>query len=146
MREKDSAPEEYAYERTRDETEGRVATPPAYQSSHYQPMLQTELFDTDGGNRGEKVARLNRLCDRLLPGAAESSDYPVTDDHCFRRIAYDAAVEARWDSVVARPFVRHATAAQLDAAVRAAARMLDDPGEAARLHRASLGFRSGSDS
>jgi len=105
-------------------------------------MTQTNLFDTDDGGRGEVVARLDRLCDRLLPEAADAGDYPVTDDHCFRRIAYDAAVGTRWDAVVARPFVRHATDAQLDAAVRAAERMLDDPDEAVRLNRASLRVRT----
>lgn len=106
-------------------------------------MTQTELFgDADRDVRDGLVARLEQLCDRRLPDAARSGRYPVTDDHCFRRIAYDAAVEARWDAVVARPFVRHATQDQLEAAVRASERMLDDPGEARRLNRASLQWRT----
>ncbi len=43
------------------------------------------------------------------------------------RVCLDHAIGARWDTVVARPAVRHLTGAQLAAAVEIAERIVREP-------------------
>lgn len=74
--------------------------------------------------RDELRRRLNRLCDGILPLLAGREHYPITADHCFRRVAYDVALGAEWDTKIERPFVDNASWFQLARAVRVAAWMV----------------------
>ena len=74
--------------------------------------------------------------------AAARPDWAVTADHCFLRIAYDNAVGARWDSVVARPAWRHLPLDALAAAIDIlAAIAVEGPETLARLNADSLAWR-----
>ncbi len=72
--------------------------------------------------------------------AAARPDWPVTADYCFRRIAYDNAVDAKWDDVVRPPAWRNLPPDRLAAAVRLLAAM-HDPAELRRLNDRSLALR-----
>jgi hypothetical protein len=47
-------------------------------------------------------AALDAVVARLVARAAVER-WPIRNDHCFLRIAYDTAVGAKWTTVVARP-------------------------------------------
>ena len=93
--------------------------------------------------RIEQVDKMKRLAETVLPEeAARDSRYPVRFDHCFKRIAYDVAVGARWDTEVQRPFYRHASDAQIRDAIETLNAMRDDPARADELNRRSLQYRN----
>ena len=83
---------------------------------------------------------LDGLVAQLVASAAP--DWPVSANHCFLRIAYDNAVEARWDTVVARPAWRHLPLDTLAAAVVILDRIRTEGRPTlVRLNAASLGHR-----
>jgi len=85
---------------------------------------------------------MNRLAENVLPVRAANDDrYPVQFDHCFKRIAYDTAVEARWDTVVEPPFYVHASLDVIQRAVEALTGMAEAPSVARALNRQSLAYR-----
>ncbi|WP_126665466.1 GCN5-related N-acetyltransferase [Croceibacterium ferulae] len=72
-----------------------------------------------------------------LPAVAVPRGWPITLDHCFARVLLDNAVGGCWYAAIPRrPAYRHATDAQLAAAValgrQAAAGTLDMEGANAR--------------
>ena len=71
----------------------------------------------------------------------EKDEYPVQEDHCFRRIAYDAAVDGQWDEAVPRPFEKHPNARQLRNALEALEQMARNATWAHRLNQQSLRYR-----
>lgn len=83
-----------------------------------------ELNPFERIQRPELLRRLERLCDEVLPVLAVREDYPIEDDHCFRRVAYDVACGAEWTTKVERPFVDNAEWLQLCRAVRIASWMV----------------------
>lgn len=109
-------------------------------------MTQRSLahYAEETGCPWRSVDRIAYYCDDVLPALAadDPEAWPVRWDHCFRRIAYDAAVGSKWDRVVDRPFVDHATDDQRRGAALASARMVI--GGAAvcdRLNDRSLNYR-----
>lgn len=105
------------------------------------------LFETDRpkSDRRRLVEAMNRLAESVLPTRAADDDrYPVRFDHCFKRIAYDVAVEARWDTVVPRPFYAHASREQIARALDALQAMAETPAVAQALNRQSLHYRTAS--
>lgn len=72
----------------------------------------------DGNDREAWIDRLGRYCDDVLPEQAQSSDdeWPVHFDHCFRRIAYDAALGCQWSERVDPPFIEHASLREIKSA------------------------------
>lgn len=84
----------------------------------------------DDGSEQERetiIENIERRCDERLPTLAEDGDWPVTEDHCFRRIAYDNACGGVWyDHVDGESFIRSADKAQLQQAAAEAARMIHD--------------------
>lgn len=83
---------------------------------------------------------LDRLVTQLVASAAP--DWPVSADHCFLRIAYDNAVGARWDTIVARPAWRHLPLGELAAAIAILERILGEGRPALMtLNAASLDYR-----
>jgi hypothetical protein len=118
-------------------------------------MSQQDLFDREEppSSRGRLVRRIGHLADEVLPRRArsagadegtrksEKNEYPVQEDHCFRRIAYDAAVGGQWDEAVPRPFEKHANARQLRNALEALEQMARNASRAHRLNRQSLRHR-----
>jgi hypothetical protein len=94
--------------------------------------VQSDLSDYGGTNyeqaerRRRLRDRLDRMCSRDLRELAFLEDWPITEEHCLRRVAYDQAVRARWDDVVDRPFVENATVAQLRRATAVCSRMKHD--------------------
>ena len=71
------------------------------------------------------VSLLSRLCDDVLPDQAQDSGepWPVRFDHCFRRLAYDAACGREWTDAVDRPFTENAPYACLKRATDHAIQM-----------------------
>lgn len=112
-------------------------------------MSQQSLFKRDNpiSHRGRLLRHIRHLADEVLPSRARSIErsggqgYPVQEDHCFRRIAYDAAMGERWDDATTRPFVENATTAQLRKALAALEKMARAPSQAQRLNRQSLRYR-----
>ncbi|WP_158666547.1 GCN5-related N-acetyltransferase [Salinibacter altiplanensis] len=90
----------------------------------------------------ECVRTMERLAEEVLPAKAASGNYPVRFDHCFKRIAYDMAVGAKWDAEVARPFYEHASREQVRRAVDVLRKMARDPARAAEYNRRSLRYRT----
>ncbi len=88
-------------------------------------------------------AALDGAVARLVARAA-IEQWPIRADHCFLRIAYDAAAGAKWDAVFARPAWRSLPTDRLAAAVAVLDR-IDHEGPAALtpLNAASLAFRRG---
>ena len=72
---------------------------------------------------------------------AAAQRWPIRLDHCFMRVCLDAALGQRWDSVIARPAIRHLTDAQLGRAVAVAEAIVRDPASLPALNRASLACR-----
>lgn len=105
-----------------------------------EPQTQGRLFEPS--RRAKLVQKIRHMAEQRLPALAEHDDrYPVCLDHCFKRIAFDQAVGARWDAAVERPFYRHATDRQLRRAVRALHQMAERPRRAVTLNRQSLRYR-----
>jgi len=67
--------------------------------------------------------------------------WPIRYDHCFMRVFLDNALGEVWHAVLRRPAVRHATPAQLGAAIALAERVVADPALLPELNRRSLAFR-----
>ena len=105
---------------------------------------QTCLFASPGREDSEAVRTMERLAEEVLPAKAASGAYPVRFDHCFKRIAYDVAVGAKWDTAVPPPFYKHAPPAQLRRAVTILREMVADPDRAADYNRRSLRYRDAS--
>ena len=103
---------------------------------------QTCLFASPDEKRPERVRTLEHLAEDILPAKAESGDYPVRFDHCFKRIAYDVAVGATWDTKVTPPFYANATPAQVRRAVDVLRAMARDPDRAHEYNRYSLRCRN----
>ena len=81
--------------------------------------------DVKHSNRDVVVDHIADVCDEELPDQAKTGDWPVQHDHCFRRLAYDAACGDEWyDHVDGDSFVDDADTEQLRLALRHAARML----------------------
>ena len=57
------------------------------------------------------------------------------------RVCLDAAIGARWDTVVQRPAIRHLTDEQLARAIQHAERIKADPSKLHALNLESLRFR-----
>ena len=72
---------------------------------------------------------------------AAERNWPIRLDHCFKRVCLDAAIGARWDTVVRRPAIRHLSLPQLAAAVGQAERIVADPALLLPLNRTSLRLR-----
>jgi hypothetical protein len=104
---------------------------------------QTRLFSSsdEAASRPEDVRTMEALAEEVLPEKAASGDYPVRFDHCFKRIAYDAAVGTKWDTEVTPPFCEHATAEQIRRAVAVLREMAADPDQAAAYNQQSLRYR-----
>ena len=86
-------------------------------------------------------AALDAAVARLVARAAVER-WPIRADHCFLRIAYDAAVGGKWDLVYARPAWASLPLDRLAAAVDIVARIERDGRDALDpLNAASLAFR-----
>lgn len=86
--------------------------------------------------------KMHQLSEEKLPQKAQrTGDYPVRFDHCFKRIAFDAAACAKWDEVIERPFYSNATAEQKRRAVDVLEEMLRSPEKARQYNRQSLQYR-----
>jgi len=103
---------------------------------------QTCLFASPDETPLGLVRTMERLAEDILPVKAASGAYPVRFDHCFKRIAYDVAVGARWDTEVPPPFCGNATPAQLRRAIDVLRAMAGNPGRAAEYNRYSLRCRN----
>ena len=96
---------------------------------------------TNRQSRSDLEAHWRELTRVTLPGMAAANRWPIRYDHCFMRVCLDAAMGARWDTVVARPAVRHMTDRQLAAAIAVAERIVGDPALLVTLNAASLRSR-----
>ena len=107
-------------------------------------MSEAQDEPTGGGppvSRDALLARWLLLTREILPGMAAGQSWPIRLDHCFMRVCLDAALGARWDTVVARPAIRHLSEAQLGRAVAHAEAIAAEPRLLAPLNQASLRLR-----
>ena len=72
------------------------------------------------GNPDEQRSRFQRLPELDLPERAPSLRWPLRNDHCFKRICLDYAVQDVWHRHLAKPAERHIHGEALDRAVRCA--------------------------
>ncbi len=86
-------------------------------------------------------AALTDVVARLVARAA-AERWPIRNDHCFLRIAYDTAVGAKWNTVAARPAWATLPLDRLTAAI-VALEAIEAEGRARldKLNAASLAFR-----
>ncbi|WP_259220727.1 hypothetical protein [Salinibacter ruber] len=103
---------------------------------------QTCLFASPDETPSGLVRTMEHLAEDILPTKAASGAYPVRFDHCFKRIAYDVAVGAKWDTDVTPPFCANATPAQLRRAIDVLRAMARDPDRAHEYNRYSLRCRN----
>lgn len=87
------------------------------------------------------LARWLLLTRETLPGMAHAQGWPIRLDHCFMRVCLDAALGARWDTIVPRPAIRHLSEAQLGRAVAQAEAIAAQPHLLPQLNQASLRLR-----
>jgi len=104
----------------------------------------------DGGSPSDRgvsreyiIERLGEFCDEKLPEKASEGGWPVRFDHCFRRLAYDAACGNEWYGCVdGDSFTQDAADEQLKRALTQAVRLYHDgPGYAWFLQEKSLLWR-----
>ena len=92
--------------------------------------------------RDERERRWLALTREVMPALARERGWPVRADHCFQRILLDHACGGQWyDAIAARPAYRHATDAQLDAAVALGEAVVAGEADLAALNRQSLMWR-----
>ena len=91
--------------------------------------------------RAAMLERWAALTREVLPDMAVAHLWPIRLDHCFMRVCLDAAVDAPWPTVVARPAVRHLSDEQLARAVAVAESIVADPGRIHALNERSIGMR-----
>ncbi len=103
-------------------------------------MTQTS---TDPATRDVLAERWTRLTREILPGMAAARHWPIRLDHCFMRVCLDTALDARWDTVVRRPAIRHLSDAQLARVVAQAEAIAARPDLLPRLNQVSLHLRNG---
>ncbi|QYE34042.1 hypothetical protein KZX46_14660 [Polymorphobacter sp. PAMC 29334] len=73
-----------------------------------------------GGVDDDRRAAIRGLLDTIvtrLVTRAATEHWPIRADHCFLRIAYDAAADGKWDTLYARPAWRSLPLDRLGAAV-----------------------------
>lgn len=99
-------------------------TPTVHKPNLYRAIPTVGAGIDQYPTRAELRRRLARLCDEILPLLADREDFPITEGHCFRRVAYDLAVGGVWSDVIPRPFVEHASHLQLCSAYRASSWMV----------------------
>ncbi len=104
-------------------------------------FLPFPIPDGDADPRAALLARWTLLTGTVLPAMAVEQGWPIRLDHCFKRVCLDAALGARWDTLVRRPAVRHLSLSQLAAAVKHAERIAARPALLPPLNRASLRLR-----
>ena len=80
----------------------------------------------DGDDISELRAAYVRRVTEELPRAARREGWPIREDHCFGRVVLDNVFcDAWYDHVDGRPAYEHLSAAELEAAVDLADRMLE---------------------
>ena len=96
-------------------------------------------------DRASLVAEWERLTKRSLPELAKEHRWPIRFDHCFQRVALDAAFGGCWYDHLDRkkgPAIRQIRTTELGRAVAAATRMEKEGVAAVReLDEASLRWR-----
>lgn len=89
-----------------------------------------------------KLARWKHLTETLLPTRARHQHWPITLDHCFKRITLDHACNDLWTRHLPKPAQRHLSGPTLDRALAAAEALLTgDHTLLDQLNRTSLHHR-----
>lgn len=69
---------------------------------------------------------------------SKDSSYPVSADHCFLRIAYDALFPGPWDQYIDKPAWKHLSLSQTEMVQQLLNEMIHDPAACRRLNAESL--------
>ena len=72
------------------------------------------LKEINNENRVSIESEIKRLSDFLDTQYASQLNFR---NHCYLRIAYDITVKKKWDTVVERPFIKNASADQLNCVI-----------------------------
>ena len=69
---------------------------------------------------------------------SKDSGYPISADHCFLRVAYDALFPDPWDRHLAKPAWKHLSLAQTEMVQQLLTEMIHDPATCQKLNSESL--------
>lgn len=87
-----------------------------------------------------RVDFIKFLVNEALPKLAVENNWPVRDNHCFLRIAYDNLFERCWYDVLSKkkPVLKQLDSDQLDRVIKILKRF---PDEICELNKKSIGYR-----
>lgn len=69
---------------------------------------------------------------------SKASSYPISADHCFLRVAYDALFPGPWDRHLPKPAWKHLSPTQTETVQRLLTEMINDPAACRKLNSESL--------
>ena len=69
---------------------------------------------------------------------SKDSGYPISADHCFLRVAYDALFPGPWDQHIGKPAWKHLDSAQTETVRQLLSEMLEYPEICRKLNVESL--------
>lgn len=75
-----------------------------------------------------------------LEAASKPNDsgYPISADHCFLRVAYDALFPGPWDQYLDKPAWKHLSPVQTETVQQLLTEMIHDPATCQKLNSESL--------
>jgi hypothetical protein len=79
----------------------------------------------EGATEVALKAELGGLIERVLPRRAKKRRWPVQNPEVLRRIVYDTAMGARWETIVQPPAMRNMSRAQVICCLSVAEAMRD---------------------
>ena len=106
------------------------------------PVIQHPMPPLTSSDRAALQQEWLALTRHALPALATVRGWPIALDHCFARVLLDNAVGGCWyDAIPGRPAYRHATDAQLTAAVTLARAARDGTLDLPAANASSLAWR-----
>lgn len=94
-------------------------------------------FELNKNNRSYLEESCKKYADELVTMYSKLA----FDNHCYMRMAYDLAIENKWDNVVQKPFYKNATDEQLQKAIGNMVLMSFDLDFVHKFNRKSLKYR-----
>ena len=101
------------------------------------------MVDAEKEKKDTLIATYMHLTKEVLPSLARSdqTDWPVTEDHCFRRIILDQVCGGVWYEHLGRPAYKHLTNDQAQLAVELCQDIIEGQADLKQLNQQSLIWR-----
>lgn len=87
------------------------------------------------------IGRWQLLTDKILPDLAQHHHWPISANHCFKRVCLDANFGVPWHEYVNKPATRHMTDTQLKHAIATAEQVIETPALLFELNTRSIQLR-----